>query len=611
MEDNKNSKRAKRNSAGKKKLSGGKIFLIIILIFVLAVLTVFFVPPVRNAVMGKLMQSSMQAASGGFSINTVERRDITTTLTGTGTLQPLDSYTVTASVSGEITEDFFEEMDEVTEDFVLYTIDTEEIEKDIADKREDVAEAFEDYNEALQDMNDVNIISDYSGTIRELYVEEGDKIQAGAKVAYIVDSDTMLLEIPFFAANADFISNGCEAAVTFSSTGEVLSGVVTEISFLTSVNSNNSTVRNITISVSNPGGITFGMTAYASVKGTDGNTYYCSGEGTFGYNEEEVITSELGGEVEKLYVKEGEKVTKNKLLATLYSESLESQIEQLKKSYESQSEALDDLIEKLEDYSITAPISGTVVQKNYKALDKIGGSSISSTTTLAIIYDMSKLTFELSIDELDLQLIQVGQEVKVTSDSIDNVAYTGVVTKKSIVGSSSGGTTTYPVTVEIEETDGLLPGMNINAEIIISSTENVLTIPVSALKRGNKVEVVKNPEGITGNVVAEKPETETVAVEIGASDENYIEIKSGLSEGDVVIYEIVNVTQDLFSSMFGAMNGMGMGGMGMGSMPSGGIPSGGMPSGGMPSGARPYGGMSSGGMSGTRGGMSGGMPSGR
>ena len=192
----------------------------------------------------------------------------------------------------------------------------------------------------------------------------------------------MLLEIPFFAANADFISNGCEAAVTFSSTGEVLSGVVTEISFLTSVNSNNSTVRNITISVSNPGGITFGMTAYASVKGTDGNTYYCSGEGTFGYNEEEAITSELGGEVEKLYVKEGEKVTKNKLLATLYSESLESQIEQLKKSYESQSEALDDLIEKLEDYSITAPISGTVVQKNYKALDKIGGSSISSTTTL-------------------------------------------------------------------------------------------------------------------------------------------------------------------------------------------------------------------------------------
>ena len=552
------------------------------------------------------MQSSMQAASGGFSINTVERRDITTTLTGTGTLQPLDSYTVTASVSGEITEDFFEEMDEVTEDFVLYTIDTEEIEKDIADKREDVAEAFEDYNEALQDMNDVNIISDYSGTIRELYVEEGDKIQAGAKVAYIVDSDTMLLEIPFFAANADFISNGCEAAVTFSSTGEVLSGVVTEISFLTSVNSNNSTVRNITISVSNPGGITFGMTAYASVKGTDGNTYYCSGEGTFGYNEEEVITSELGGEVEKLYVKEGEKVTKNKLLATLYSESLESQIEQLKKSYESQSEALDDLIEKLEDYSITAPISGTVVQKNYKALDKIGGSSMSSTTTLAIIYDMSKLTFELSIDELDLQLIQVGQEVKVTSDSIDNVAYTGVVTKKSIVGSSSGGTTTYPVTVEIEETDGLLPGMNINAEIIISSTENVLTIPVSALKRGNKVEVVKNPEGITGNVVAEKPETETVAVEIGASDENYIEIKSGLSEGDVVIYEIVNVTQDLFSSMFGTMSGMGMGGMGMGSMPSGG-----MPSGGMPSGARPSGGMSSGGMSGNRGGMSGGMPGGR
>lgn len=591
-------KRKKRRTS-KRKLSAGKMFLIIILVLALALAAVMFVPPLRNSVMSGIMKNQMQSASGGFSINAVERRNITTTLTGTGTLQPLDSYTVTANVSGDITGAFFEEMDEVPEDYVLYTVDSSDIESDIEDKREDVSDALEDYNDALEDKKDLDVISEFSGTVRELYVEEGDNISAGAKLAYIVDSDTMLLEIPFFASNTDHISNGNTATVTFSGTGEVLFGTVDEISHLTSVNSNNSTVRNITISVKNPGGITFGASAYASVVGNDGITYYCSGEGTFRYNEEELIIAEAGGEIEKLYIEEGDRVSEGSPVAMLYSENLEKQIEQLKKAYDQQMDALDDLIERYEDYTIKAPIAGTVVQKNYKELDTIGSSSLSSTTTLAIIYDMSKLTFDLNIDELDLGMISVGQQVKITSDSIDGAVYTGVVTKKSIVGSSSGGTTTYPVTVEIDETEGLLPGMNINAEIIISSAENVLTIPVSALKRGNKVEVIKNPDASAG-VVPEKPETETVTVEVGSSDEDYVEIRSGLSEGDLVVYEIVNITQDAFTAMFGAMSGAMPGGMGgMGGMSSGGMGNRGDFSG------------NAGNRGNIGGGMSGGMPGGR
>ena len=136
--------------------------------------------------------------------------------------------------------------------------------------------------------------------------------------------------------------------------------------------------------------------------------------------------------------------------------------------------------------------------------------------------------------------------------------------------------------------------MNINAEIVISNTENVIAVPVSAVSRGNTVEIIKSgftSEGKEG-VLTEKPETETVKVELGANDEDYIEIKSGLSEGDIVIYEMVNVSQNMFSSMFGMgatvvpvdgasvpMRGSG------GEMPSGGgqrefSGGGGMPSGG-------------------------------
>lgn len=593
-------KPGKKGKARKKKRIGaGKVILILILVLLLALAAVFFIPPLRTAVLGRIIGRAASAASGGYHYYTVEKRDITTTLTGTGTLQPYDSYLVTASVTGDIVSADFEEMDEVQEDDVLFVIDSSDLEDDIEDLRKDVADALEDYNDALEDYEDLKVYAPCGGTVRTLYVEEDDSVNTGMNIAYLVDNGTMLLDIPFFAANVDFVRTGDRALVTFASTGEVLSGTVTEISNLLGTNENGSSVRNLTVSVRNPGGITFGMQAYASVTASDGTLYDCAGAGAFRYREEETASADAAGKIKTLYVDEGDVVAEGALIAELSSDTLDDRVEQLKKAYDNQVKALDDMLDRLEDYTIKAPISGTVVQKNYKALDTIGGNSMSSTTTLAMIYDMSKLTFDLSIDELDLEMIEVGQKVKITSDSIEGAVYEGVVTKKSIVGSSSGGTTVYPVTVELDGGGRLLPGMNVNAEIVVSSTGNVLAVPVSAVLRGNRVEVVRgefSAERREG-VVAEKPETETVSVELGANDSEYIEVRSGLSEGDVIVYEVTNVTQDLFSAMFNGMSG----GMGMGGMPAGGM-------GGMPSGSRSSSGMS--GMpSGSR--SSGGMPSGR
>lgn len=512
---------------------------------------------------------------------TVSKRTITNSLTGTGTLQPYDSYTVTATVTGDILSADFEEMDKVEEDQVLYVFDSDDVEKDIEDMKKDVDDAYSDYLDALDDYEDLNVKSDYEGTVRELYVDEGDNISGAGKIAYIVDSETMLLEIPFFAGETDMIANGSDATVTFTSNGEVLSGKVVEISNLSELNSTGSFTRKIKIAVKNPGGITFGMKAYASVIGTNGVTYNCCDAGTFSYNEEETVTCDLSGKVERLAVKEGDRVSKGQIIATLSSESLDKQVKQYKKTWENQLDQLESLEERLEDHTVKAPISGTVVQKNYKALDTVGSSSMSSTTSLAIIYDMSKLTFEMYIDELDLSLVQEGQEVIVTSDSLSGERFTGIISKKSIVGSTSNGTTSYPITIEIDGNDKLLPGMNVDAEILVEVAEDVLAIPVSAVSRGNTVRFV-NGDG----------QVETVNVELGISDEDYIEVKSGLSEGDIIEHKATGDAP--IQSFFDGM--MNMGGMSGGMSGGMAIPSGGMPSGGMPSGNR--GGMSGGGMPG-------------
>ena len=230
---------------------------------------------------------------------------------------------------------------------------------------------------------------------------------------------------------------------------------------------------------------------------------------------------------------------------------------------------------------VTSPITGTVVEKTVKAGDNVGTGS-NSNNTLCIIYDLSYLQMTLNIDELDIDNVEVGQVVNITSDAKEGQTFTGVVTKVSVVGTTSGGTTTYPVTVRIDDTDGLRPGMNVDAEIVLSSADGVLAIPSLAVNRGDTVLVTSDSPSAANALEQEAPEGYAyVQVTTGVSDDSYIEITSGLQEGDAVAY-LRAASSESGSMMMGGMPGGDMGG----GMPGGG---GGMPSGG-PGGGGPGGG---------------------
>lgn len=183
----------------------------------------------------------------------------------------------------------------------------------------------------------------------------------------------------------------------------------------------------------------------------------------------------------------------------------------------------------------------------------------------------------LSVDELDISSIAVGQQVSVTADAVEGTVYQGVVTKVSVAGTSSGSATTYPVTIRIDETDGLLPGMNVDASITLNSAEDVLAIPSAALNRGNTVLVTADSPSAANGTLSEVTGTEgeeyySVTVEVGTSDSSYLEITSGLQEGDTVVYIPTTASSE---TPFGMMGTMPAGGMG-GAMPSGGMGGGAM-----------------------------------
>ena len=152
-------------------------------------------------------------------------------------------------------------------------------------------------------------------------------------------------------------------------------------------------------------------------------------------------------------------------------------------------------------------------------------------------------------------------------------------------GASSGGTTTYPVTVRIDETEGLLPGMNVDAAITLQSASGVLSIPAGALNRGNTVLVTADSPSAAGGTPQENAGEVyySVPVEIGASDSSYIEITSGLQEGDTVAY-IPTTGSGRFEMMI--PGGMGVATFSDGAMPGGGMPNITVSAGGGPGGGR-------------------------
>jgi HlyD family secretion protein len=211
---------------------------------------------------------------------------------------------------------------------------------------------------------------------------------------------------------------------------------------------------------------------------------------------------------------------------------------------------------------------------------------------MATVADMSKIIFKMNVDELDISKVKEGQKVTVTADAMPEKTYSGYIDYINQIGTSSNGVTSYPVTVVVEEAEGLMPGMNVSAKVIVERVEEVIRIPVSALRRGNMVMVKlkdgeKAPEPRTPNGQqgqGGQPQTggqsqaaggqmrgvtapegfKVVTVQTGLNDSDYIEIKSGISAGDEV-----QITSSASTTNRTVVPQMG------GAAPGGGMPAGG------------------------------------
>lgn len=551
----------KKETSGARKLTFGRgkaKWLILALVAAILLVLVFFPRSKAGGGRGNAAQYIYAQAA---------RQDIISALTDSGTLEPADSYTVISLVSGEILSADFETGDVVLEDDVLFRVDSSDTDNSIERAENSLAQRQRSYNKLLDSRRDLTVTAPIGGTVSGLSARAGSTVTANAIAATVEDTSSLLLTEYYSEEYAAQIYEGMAATVSISDQMMTLPGRVKEISSLKRTSPTGVSCFAVTVQVDNPGSLSVGTTATCWLTG--GIYPTITDEDGLEPADRTTVYYEISGTVDKVPVRNGEIVSAGTTLVELTSDTLDDSIQDAADALRDAQLSLDSQYDILDNYTIQAPISGTIVDKYYKQ-----GENAETGKTLCTIFDLSSLTMSLNIDELDIKSVAVGQKAQVTADAVPGQVYEGVITEVGINGTTSGGVTTYPVKVQIDETDGLLPGMNVDVSIVISQETNVLTVPADAVQSGSRV-LVKTQDGSTGQGAPQG--YAFVRVEVGVSDEDHVQILSGLEEGAEIAYPMTTSLSifDMMQMGPGAMGQMGPGQMGgmpggqMGSRPGG------------------------------------------
>lgn len=494
-------------------------------------------------------KSRSASADLAYTQEKLGRRDIVNVYDGSGTINAADSYTVKSLVTGTVLTADFELGDSIEKGDVLYTIDISDVENNLASAQLSVEQAQRNYDD-IADMQ--NVRTRISGEVSSFAVAAGDAVQAGQTVATIRDTSVMLLAVDFPAAEAQSFVAGQAAQVMPDTTFETLNGTIRSVSGADPAGDASLMTCTVTIAVPNAGSLTTAQAAVAQVNGVSSlNSAH------FTYQREETVVAAASGTVSELCVKEGSTVRQDDVILRITGKDLDKQTRNAADSLRAAELQMSSAEKTISHYTIDAPISGTIVDKKVKAGDKLSAND-TAMQNLCTIYDMSYLEMKLNVDELKIRSLEVGQEVDITADAVPGETYKGVINSILVAGTTANGSTSYPVTVRIDDMGELLPGMNATAKITTASVKNVLALPNAALVRGSYVLVTKDsPSAANAETSMTAPDGYVyVKVTTGISDDDYIEVKSGLQEGDTIAYDNSSVSAtDFYSNMMASAEG--------------------------------------------------------
>lgn len=477
---------------------------------------------------------------------------LATTIEGTGTTVPADSVTYTAASDSEITGVYVSAGDTVEAGQLLYTQDSTELDEQIETYQDEITElenTLSDAQSQLADLNEsmaaLSVTAPFSGRITDVTAEVGDSVNAGTKLATLVDDSQMTLTQYFSYAYEDQVYVGMEAGISVASLMRTIEGTVTEIKKVDRVTTEGTRCFAVTVTVENPGALTEGMSGAGYLVADSGEKLYPAVEGTLEYYASKDIVAEVGGELTAVNVSDYESVSKGKVLFSVDGSDLENQVESVERNITQTQEKITQTQEKITqteeqraDYNVTAEISGKVIMVGVQE----GESPRQAGQTAVTLYNMDSMTITASIDELDIDNITMGMEVDITQSGAEtDTHYTGTVTAISYEATNTNGVAYFPITITIPSDGALSAGVNVSYTITVGDESEGVLAPIAALQSTTEgvclfVKAESRPDNAVDLEEGVVPDGfYAVPVETGVSNSQYVRILSGVEE-DVEVF---------------------------------------------------------------------------
>ena len=526
---------------------------VIIVIAVIAIALVLLVLNLRRSV-----EKRFAAAEKEVLTYEVKPGTIHTLVTGSGVLAQVDEEEIKIPAGVEIDEVFPEAGDLVSAGELLAKVDMASVMSALSDTQSQLKTLDRNINNAKDDTASTSLTAGVSGRVKKIYAEIGDDVG----VCMAKNGALALLSLDGYMA-VDIEGEGPnrgDAVTVTRANGSVIAGMVEQArkGSLTVLVTDDGPLFDEEVTVSDAGGNVLGK----------GKLYIHSPLAVTGY----------AGTVSSIPSRENAKVTSGSSIVTLKDTKTSANYDALLRQREELEETFLELLTIYRDGAVLSKMDGLVSSVEYNE-DTFNSAVENQILTL---YPQKQMSVTISVDETDILSLKEGQEAEIEVSSVSEDKFTGSVTEISKVADTSTGVTRYSAEITLDREEGMLSGMTANINVRIQGTENALIIPVDALHQNSASYYVYTDYESEAHRYAGR-----VEVTIGMQNDDFVEITSGLREGDTVYYtESQSLTiMDMFAMAQGMGGGMsgGMGGMSggrnsgsRGSQMPGGMP-GGMP----------------------------------
>ncbi|MBQ7624085.1 MAG: HlyD family efflux transporter periplasmic adaptor subunit [Clostridia bacterium] len=474
----------------------------------------------------------------------VSTGSIVTTVGGSGVATAKDSASITLLSDGKVDEIFVKEGDLVEAGAPLYKISSQAAEDKLKSAEENYTDIKKQVAEIEKQRSELNIKTPYAGIIMNaVSLEIGDTVLKGDPICTLVDNTKMKLSSFFSYSYESMIKVGQAVTVSVPSQMVSLPGKVDSVYKVQRVSDEGSMLFEVLIVLDNPGILTEGMKASATLVSDSGEIITPYEDSSLEYSRKTDIKAKATGPVEYIGMRNYDAVKAGVTLVKLGESDTESELLSLNNKLKTAKESFEAAQEDLEKFNATAPISGTVLSVNLT----IGETAKAGTVAISIA-DTSTMIVNIKIDEKDVSYVKAGMPVTIDQWGTPSI---GTIESVSLSGTYENGVSTFPGVVTIDNSDGaLMSGSYVNWKVDGNQSENCLILPIQSVKYveteegpktvvfvqsdsrpDNAIEITSKPDGVPDDCYP-------VPVTVGISDNFSVEILDGVSEGDTVFTQV-------------------------------------------------------------------------